>query len=100
MMLLTVAFVPASWAAMLPQKFSAATTWKWAWPGLDPAAAGDPELPHPASATATTAAARAGLGAKDGLDTALAPPLSAGRGGWAGDQGRSPGREETNINEI
>ena len=51
MMLVTVALLPASWAARLPQKFSAATT--FSWPEL-PAVVPDPQ---PASVSARTATA-------------------------------------------
>jgi hypothetical protein len=52
MMLATDAFVPASWEAMLPQKFSAATTRT----GSPPPALEELELePQPAASTVRTA---------------------------------------------
>ncbi|GAA1878041.1 hypothetical protein GCM10009753_01450 [Streptantibioticus ferralitis] len=71
MTLLTFTWLPPSWAAMLPQKFSAATTWI-TFPDPEPPALDD-ELPVPEDeveqavavaavsvATAATSASRAG----------------------------------------
>src|SRR5260221_13585715 len=52
MMLVTGTCSPPSWEAMLPQEFSAATT--WIFPPDDGPVAPDPELLHPATASATT----------------------------------------------
>src|ERR1700726_1634312 len=61
MMLVTLALSPASCAAMLPQKFSAATTANLPLPPPveppeEPGAAGEPERPQPATPTNRTAA--------------------------------------------
>src|ERR1700682_6169920 len=76
MMLLTRARSPASCAAMLPQKFSAATTSNlpWALPaetGEEPAA-GDPAPPQPARPPAITSDASSATPPRADLDTAHA----------------------------
>jgi len=53
MMLLTATLLPPSWLAMLPQKFSAATTLSLAPPPPVPAVALDPLLSQPASPAAS-----------------------------------------------
>src|SRR5882757_3127312 len=48
MMLVTLTWLPPSWVAMLPQKFSAATTWMVVpLPPVPAAAAASAELPEP-----------------------------------------------------
>src|ERR1700730_13703344 len=89
MMLLTLARSPASWAAMLPQKFSAAMTVSLAPrdpPPAEAAEGGAPLRPQPlasaASASPTAAARpmRRGGDVRCGISRGLSRPRALGRG--------------------